>query len=119
MHRRHFLASFVILLNVSVLRYPRCLRPALGNHNRHPGRFGLLCPKETSPEAKGGPRRLSDGADNPNNPAPSPPQSLQSLNEQLSNASLKSSSRTPIPILLAMNKKPTATELRALTGLGR
>jgi DNA-binding MarR family transcriptional regulator len=32
---------------------------------------------------------------------------------------LRSSSRILILILLAMNKKTTATELRALTGLGR
>lgn len=62
---------------------------------------------------------MSGGGDNPSNAVPSRPQSLQSLNEQLSNAGLKSSSRILILILLAMNKKSTATELRALTGLGK
>ena len=52
-------------------------------------------------------------------PAPSPDQSIRSLNEQLADASLRSSSRILILILLAMNKKSTATELRALTGLGK
>ena len=45
--------------------------------------------------------------------------SIQSLNEQLGAFGLKSSSRILILILLAMNKKSTATELRALTGLGK
>jgi DNA-binding MarR family transcriptional regulator len=53
------------------------------------------------------------------NPAPSSEQAIQSLNEQLSTSSLKSSSRILILILLAMNKKLTATELRTLTGLQR
>jgi len=62
---------------------------------------------------------LSDSEDRPNKPASSPADGIQSLNEQLSSASLKSSSRLLILILLAMNKKSTASELRALTGLGK
>jgi len=62
---------------------------------------------------------LSDRVDNANDSTPSVAQSFQSLNEQLGNASLRSSSRLLILILLAMNKKSTATELRALTGLGK
>jgi DNA-binding MarR family transcriptional regulator len=62
---------------------------------------------------------LSDSAEKPNKDASSPADSIQSLNEQLSSASLKSSSRLLILILLAMNKKSTASELRALTGLGK
>lgn len=59
---------------------------------------------------------MSEGA---GGPAPSPDQSIRSLNEQLADASLRSSSRILILILLAMNKKSTATELRTLTGLGK
>jgi DNA-binding MarR family transcriptional regulator len=62
---------------------------------------------------------LSDSGDRPEDPAPSSAESFQSLNERLSSSSLKSSSRILILILLAMNKKATATELRALTGLAR
>ena len=62
---------------------------------------------------------MSDSEDKPNDQAPSPAESFQSLNERLSSASLKSSGRLLILILLAMNKKATATELRALTGLAR
>jgi DNA-binding MarR family transcriptional regulator len=62
---------------------------------------------------------LSDSEDKPNDQAPSPAESFQSLNERLSSASLKSSGRLLILILLAMNTKATATELRALTGLAR
>ena len=62
---------------------------------------------------------MSDSEDKPNDKAPSPAESFQSLNERLSSASLKSSGRLLILILLAMNKKATATELRALTGLAR
>jgi DNA-binding MarR family transcriptional regulator len=62
---------------------------------------------------------LSDSEDKPDGPAPSPAENFQSLNERLSSASLKSSGRLLILILLAMNKKATAAELRALTGLAR
>jgi DNA-binding MarR family transcriptional regulator len=63
---------------------------------------------------------LSDSGDKPDeNPVPSPAESFQSLNEQLSSASLKSSSRLLILILLVMNKKSTASELRALMGSSR
>ena len=62
---------------------------------------------------------MSSGGDKPDGPAPSPASSFQSLTDQLSTGSLKSSNRILILILLAMNKKPTATELRALTGLGK
>ncbi|MDA4137316.1 MAG: transcriptional regulator [Thaumarchaeota archaeon] len=62
---------------------------------------------------------MSDSAEKPNKPASSPADSIQSLSEQLSNSTLKSSSRILILILLAMNKKATAAELRALTGLAR
>ena len=63
---------------------------------------------------------MSDSGDKEDdNPVPSPAESFQSLNEQLSSASLKSSSRLLILILLAMNKKSTASELRVLTGSTR
>jgi len=63
---------------------------------------------------------LSDGGDRPNDDlAPSSPGNIQSLNEQLNKATLKSSSRLLILILLAMHKRSTASELRALTGLAR
>jgi DNA-binding MarR family transcriptional regulator len=62
---------------------------------------------------------LSDSGDKPDPPARSPAESFQSLNERLSSGSLKSSSRMLILILLAMNRKATAAELRALTGLAR
>ena len=44
---------------------------------------------------------------------------IKSLNEQLSEPSLKSSTRILILILLAMNKKLSASELRSLVGLGK
>ncbi len=44
---------------------------------------------------------------------------IKSLNEQLSELSLKSSTRILILILLAMNKKLSASELRSLVGLGK
>jgi DNA-binding MarR family transcriptional regulator len=62
---------------------------------------------------------LSGSSDNPANPDPTSARTVQSLNEQLSNAGLRSSSRVLILILLAMNKRSTASELRVLTGLGR
>ena len=63
---------------------------------------------------------MSDGGDKPNDGlALSTPGNIQSLNEQLNKATLKSSSRLLILILLAMHKRSTASELRALTGLAR
>ena len=62
---------------------------------------------------------MSDSGDKDDDPTPSPAESFQSLNEQLSSASLKSSSRLLILILLAMNKKSTASELGALMGSTR
>ena len=62
---------------------------------------------------------MSDGPDGPESSVRSSASSFQSLSDQLSHASLKSSSRIMILILLAMNKKSTATELRTLTGLGK
>ncbi len=44
---------------------------------------------------------------------------IKLLNEQLSEPSLKSSTRILILILLAMNKKLSASELRSLVGLGK
>ncbi len=44
---------------------------------------------------------------------------IKSLNEQLSDPSLKSSTRILILILLAMNKKLSASELRSFVGLGK
>ena len=44
---------------------------------------------------------------------------IKSLNEQLNDPSLKSSTRILILILLAMNKKLSASELRSLVGLGK
>ncbi len=46
-------------------------------------------------------------------------EAIRSLNEQLSDPSLKSSARILILILLAMNKKLSAKELRSLVGLGK
>lgn len=63
---------------------------------------------------------MSDGGDKPKDVlAPPSPEDIQSLNEQLNKATLKSSSRLLILILLAMHKRSTASELRALTGLAR
>jgi DNA-binding MarR family transcriptional regulator len=54
------------------------------------------------------------------NPARFPSEeAIKSLNEQLSDPGLKSSARILILILLAMNKKLTAPELRSLVGLGK
>ena len=44
---------------------------------------------------------------------------IKSLNEQLSDPIFKSSTRILILILLAMNKKLSASELRSLVGLGK
>jgi DNA-binding transcriptional ArsR family regulator len=46
-------------------------------------------------------------------------EAIKSLNKQLSDPSLKSSTRILILILLAMNKKLSASELRSLVGLGK
>ena len=63
---------------------------------------------------------MSDGGDKPKDDLPpSSPEDIQLLNEQLNKASLKSSSRILILILLAMHKRSTASELRVLTGLAR
>jgi len=62
---------------------------------------------------------LSDSGEKSDDPATSPTENFQSLNEQLSSGSLKSSSRILILILLTMNNKSTAPELRALMGLTR
>jgi DNA-binding transcriptional ArsR family regulator len=44
---------------------------------------------------------------------------IKALNQQLSDPSLKSSTRILILILLAMNKKLSASQLRSLVGLGK
>ncbi len=44
---------------------------------------------------------------------------IKLLNKQLSEPALKSSTRILILILLAMNKKLSASELRSLVGLGK
>ncbi len=44
---------------------------------------------------------------------------IKSLNMQLSDPTFKSSTRILILILLAMNKKLSASELRSLVGLGK
>jgi len=62
---------------------------------------------------------LSHGGDNGGDLDPSLSKGVKSLNEQLSNPTLKSSTRILILILLAMHKRSTASELRALTGLAR
>ena len=67
----------------------------------------------------GASRRLSDGADDHKSWIPTAADGFQSLNDQLNGDTLKSSGRILILILLAMNKKSTATELRALTGWGK
>lgn len=62
---------------------------------------------------------MSGAEDNPGGPVPPSTDTLQSLSERLNRGSLKSSGRILILILLAMNKKSTAKELRALTGFGK
>jgi len=57
-------------------------------------------------------------ADSPPSKVPTE-DAIKSLNEQLSEPSLKSSTRILILILLAMNKKLSASELRSLVGLGK
>jgi DNA-binding MarR family transcriptional regulator len=52
-------------------------------------------------------------------PGPSPGETIKSLNEQLGDPSLKSSTRILILILLTMNKRMSAAELRAAMGLGK
>jgi DNA-binding MarR family transcriptional regulator len=44
---------------------------------------------------------------------------IKALNEQLGEPSFKSSTRILLLILLAMNKKLSASELRSLVGLGK
>ena len=44
---------------------------------------------------------------------------IKSLNEQLNDPTFKSSTRILILILLAMNKKLSASELRSFVGLGK
>lgn len=63
----------------------------------------------TEDTARGSADRLSSSPGNP----------IQSLNDRLSEAGLKSSTRILILILLAMNRKMSAVELRALLGLGK
>ncbi len=46
-------------------------------------------------------------------------EAIKSLNEQLSEPSFKSSTRILILILLAMNKKLSASDLRSFVGLGK
>ena len=46
-------------------------------------------------------------------------EAIKSLNEQLADPTFKSSTRILILILLAMNKKLNATELRSFVGLGK
>jgi len=46
-------------------------------------------------------------------------EAFKALNEQLGDPSFKSSTRILILILLAMNKKLTASELRSFVGLGK
>ena len=62
---------------------------------------------------------MSGNSDNLANADLTSAKTVRSLNEQLSNSGLSSSSRLLILILLAMNKRSTASELRVLTGLGR
>lgn len=52
-------------------------------------------------------------------PRASKDEAIRALNEQLGDPSLKSSVRILILILLAMNKKLSSVELRALVGLGK
>lgn len=46
-------------------------------------------------------------------------EAIKSLNEQLADPTFKSSTRILILILLAMNKKLSAVELRSFVGLGK
>ncbi len=62
---------------------------------------------------------MSGQPEKEDDPIPFPAQTIESLNEQLSSSSLRSSSRILILILLAMNKKLTAGERRSLTRLGK
>ncbi len=57
-------------------------------------------------------------ADSPPSKVPSA-DTIKSLNMQLSDPTFKSSARILILILLAMNKKLSASELRSLAGLGK
>ncbi len=57
-------------------------------------------------------------ADGKHNRAPSA-DAIESLNKQLSEPSFKSSTRILFLILLAMNKKLSASELRSLVNLGK
>ena len=59
------------------------------------------------------------GAGGAGSSAPLPEDPIKSLNNRLSRASLKSSTRILILILLAMNRRMSAVELRALLGLGK
>ncbi len=59
------------------------------------------------------------GAGRAENSASSLGDPLKSLNDRLSGVGLKSSTRILILILLAMNRKMSAVELRALLGLGK
>jgi DNA-binding MarR family transcriptional regulator len=62
---------------------------------------------------------LNDRAAEDEGTVPSQAQRIRSLNELLSASSLKSSSRVFILILLAMNTRMDAVELRELTRLGK
>jgi DNA-binding PadR family transcriptional regulator len=46
-------------------------------------------------------------------------ETIHSLNEQLSDATFKSSTRILILVMLALNRKISSVELRTLTGLGK
>ena len=59
------------------------------------------------------------GAGSAGSSASSPDDPIKSLNDRLSGAGLKSSTRILILILLAMNRRMSAVELRALLGLGK
>jgi DNA-binding MarR family transcriptional regulator len=56
--------------------------------------------------------------DQPNSKIPNK-NTIKSLNEQLGDPAFKSSTRILILILLAMNKKLSAVELRSFVGLGK
>ncbi len=59
------------------------------------------------------------GVEGAHRPASSLGDPIKSLNDRLSGVGLKSSTRILILILLAMNRRMSAVELRALLGLGK
>jgi DNA-binding transcriptional ArsR family regulator len=88
----------------------------LGSHGSG---FSLSIPIRAYSETfqlAGGPFKLVIGDQTPKN---ANLEAIKLLNEQLSDPSLKSSTRILILILLAMNRKLSASELRSFVGIGK